>query len=199
MIYNLATKIATGLSVRNYIDCEETEIVSYGLFSVISKIMYGAICLLFGVIFGCLPESAFFYISFLFIKKYAGGFHAETELRCFFLSSLSIMASIFGIYLSKFFAPLKVMFLCLAATACFIIAVYAPTPSKERPLDETECKRYKKISKIRVVILIIVSFATYILNYESLCISISIAIILESILLVAGKIKSKKFAVDSHT
>ena len=145
MIYNLATKIATGLSVRKYIDCEETEIVSYGLFSVISKIMYGAICLLFGV------------------------------------------------YLSKLFAPLKVMFLCLAAIACFIIAVYAPTPSKERPLDETECKRYKNISKIRVVILIIVSFATYILNYESLCISISMAIILEGILLVAGKIKSKKF------
>lgn len=160
--------------------------------------MYGAICLLLGVFFGCLPESVFFYLSFLFIKKYAGGFHAETEIRCFFLSSLSIIVSVLGIYFSKLFDPLKVMFLCLAATACFIIAVHAPTPSKERPLDDTECKRYKNISKIRVVILIIVSFVTYILSYESLCISISMAIILEGILLVAGKIKSKKFAVDSH-
>lgn len=190
MIYNFAVKIEAYLSKKNYISSDDVGIVSYGLFSILSKIMYGIISIIIGKLLNCFLESICFYICFLYIKKYAGGFHAKTEFRCFLLSSLSIVLSITGIYYSKKFIIFEIIILILAIVSCFFIAIFAPIPSKERQLDETETKRYSKITKLRIVILIIVCISFYLLSYNNICISICNSLILGSILLIAGKIKN---------
>lgn len=190
MIYYFAVKIEAYLSKKNYISSDDVGIVSYGLFSILSKIMYGIISIIIGKLLNCFIESICFYICFLYIKKYAGGFHAKTEFRCFLLSSLSIVLSITGIYYSKKFIFFELLILILASVSCFFIAIFAPIPSKERQLDETETKRYSKITKLRIVILIIVCASFYLLSYNNICISICNSLILGSILLIAGKIKN---------
>lgn len=193
MIYRFATKLAMRLLRNQSISEEDTELISYGLFSIISKIMYGIISLIFGILFDCWLESIFFYICFLFVKKYAGGFHAKTEIRCFFISTLSILLSISTIFVSKNSFSVTVTIFVLSIAFSIAIALLAPVPSKERMLDENECKRYKKIATMRAILLLIMNLLMLLLGLKNFCLSVSIAIILAGTLLIIGKLSLKEY------
>lgn len=193
MIYQFAAKVAMRLLGNQCILNDEIDIVSYGLFTIISKIMYGIISLILGVLFGCWLESIFFYICFLFVKKYTGGFHAKTEIRCFFISTLSILLSISTIFVSKNSFSLTVTIFVLSIVFSIAIALLAPVPSKERMLDENECRRYRKVATMRVIILLITNLMMLILGLKNFCLSASIAIILACTLLIIGKLSLKEY------
>ena len=88
MIYDLSVRLTSRLGKRGYLPDSEEEIVAYGLFSLLSKLMYAVICLILGLIFSVPLESMIFYAVFLFVKKYGGGFHASTEGRCMIISTM---------------------------------------------------------------------------------------------------------------
>ena len=94
MIYDLSVRLTSRLGKRGYLPDSEEEIVAYGLFSLLSKLMYAVICLILGLIFSVPLESMIFYAVFLFVKKYGGGFHASTEGKCMILSTIEILLSI---------------------------------------------------------------------------------------------------------
>lgn len=187
MIYQFATKVVKGLSDNQYISSDEIDIVSYGLFSIISKIMYGIITLIMGMFVGCIIESVCFYVFFLFIKKYAGGFHASTELRCFIISSFSILCSVCSVRLAINHKHFGWIVIALSFIAAFTICKYAPISSKEKQLDKSEVNRYKIISKRRTVTLLAISLILYSINLPNITFAISISIVLESIFLLFGK------------
>lgn len=195
MIVKLSKNIAVSYEKKGYVTNDEVEIVAYGLFSIISKLLYAVICIICGLIFDKVLESCIFYSSFLFIKKYAGGFHAETEFGCFCVSTLSIVISIFVIYLSEMYLILELVIFSLSLIAYILIWLYAPIPSKEKPLNENEYKRYKNISKKRIIISIIMVLLPYAFVNENIGISMAVAAILESILLISGKMKLNMYLV----
>lgn len=194
MIYQIATKLAIKLSRSEYIDKDEIELVTYGMFSVISKIMYGVISFVIGIACKCPAESICFYLSFLYLKKYAGGIHAKTEFRCFLLSVSSITVSILMITFSKKFISTEITVFMLFIISCVLIICLSPVPSKERMLDENECIRYNRISKCRVFSVIVVSLLMCIFQIKYVCLSIKVATILVGTLLTMGKMRYRKTA-----
>lgn len=191
MIYETANKIAIRLKNKQYISSEEADIISYGLFTLASKCLYCIICLILSFLFNCLIEGVCFYFAFLFIKKYAGGFHAKTEKKCFIASTLSITISVMLICISKKIEFVEFLLLGTSIVSYFLIAVYSPCSSEEKSLSEAECKRFSLISKLRIVFLVVLSLIFIFLNFSSIAVSISIAVILESYLLISGKINNK--------
>ena len=101
MIVKLSSKITELLINRDVISSENKELYDYGFFILLSQILYFIIALIFGIIFNVLLQSVVFYIAFQFIRKYAGGYHASTEGRCEIMSTLSILACIVMIWLSR--------------------------------------------------------------------------------------------------
>ena len=91
MIYDLSVRLTSRLEKRGYLPDSEEEIVAYGLFSLLSKLMYAVICLILGLIFSVPLESMIFYAVFLFVKKYGGGFPASTEDRNTFVDMLCFL------------------------------------------------------------------------------------------------------------
>ena len=79
MICSLSAKISERLTSMGYVDPDETETVAYGFFTMLSKMIYALIAFSLGALMGRLPESIAFYFSVLFIRKYSGSFHADTE------------------------------------------------------------------------------------------------------------------------
>lgn len=57
MIYDLSVRLTSRLGKRGYLPDSEEEIVAYGLFSLLSKLMYAVICLILGLIFSVPLES----------------------------------------------------------------------------------------------------------------------------------------------
>ena len=188
MIYSLATQLTQKLSRKESMSEDEFETVTYGLFTVLSRVMYALISVLFGVILGCIFESLLFYFCFLFVKKYAGGFHAKTEIRCFVISTFSIISSVMLIYSSGKSAVVSLLILSVSLLCALVISFFAPIASKERPLDEAETKRYSKKAKIRASILFFLGLAFYLANLKAFSSAVFVSLILESVLLIAGKI-----------
>lgn len=188
MINNLSTRLTDKLLSKGSITEDERELYIYGLFMLISQLMYLVLACIFGLLFECFIESIAFYVAFQFIRRYAGGYHAATETRCEILSTLSIIASIGIIKLSKIY-DFKTILLFITLISMVLIFCFCPLDTPEKPLSEKEFKYFRKISWIILLVISSIIIVSYFFKFNILFTPCCVGLILESILLVAGKIK----------
>lgn len=188
MINNLSQKLTEKFLKKGIIEEDEQELYVYALFILISTLMLFIITCVFGLIMNCFFESIIFFIAFQFIRKYAGGYHASTETRCEIMSTLSMIASVVIIKLAKEY-DFKTILLCLAIAAAVLIAVFCPLDTPEKPLSEKEFRYFRKISWIILFIIALAIAVSYCFNIELLFAPCCVSLILESILITAGKTK----------
>lgn len=160
----------------------------YGFFILLSNITYFLITLLFGVIFYILIESVAFYIAFSLIRRYAGGFHASSEIRCTFMTVISIFICILSIKLCEII-NVQLAVLIITSTAIIIIFILCPLDTPEKPLTEKEYKFFRKKSLILLLIIIFVIIAGWYYKIDFIMYPCCVSLILESILLILSKIK----------
>ena len=65
---------------------ERREIINYSMKRVKVKALFFLYVVLVGVILNVLFEGLLFWFSFCCIRKYAGGYHADTQVRCSLIS-----------------------------------------------------------------------------------------------------------------
>ena len=188
MINKLSALLTDKLLAKGSITEDERELYIYGFFMLLSYIMYFVLACIFGILFKCFIESIIFYIAFQFIRRYAGGYHAATETRCEILSILTIIASIGIIKLSKIY-DFKTTLLIITLISVVIIFILCPLDTPEKPLTEKEFKYFRKISWIILLVISIAIIVSYFFKFDLLFAPCCISLILESILIIAGKIK----------
>lgn len=178
----IASKLFGKLSSQN----EDTDAIALGLFIILSDLMYFGICILLGFLFNIVLEMMIFFISFLLLRRYAGGYHSDSETVCEVLSSLSLLicALIIKNFVFNTFSILVVAFFIIC------IIVFSPVCSENNPTSDEEKKRYKIISLIILAIIITVIILAYIFKMNTIFSSCATSLILEGILVIAGKIKS---------
>lgn len=193
MISKLSNYLTEKLLSNGTIIDEDKELYIYGLFMLISHLMFFIIACIFGLILGCIFESIIFYIAFQFIRRYAGGYHASTETRCEILSTLSILACIVVIKLSKTY-DFQTVLLLITILSAVCIFVFCPLDTPEKPLSDKEFKYFRKVSWIILFVIIVAIIISYVFKFQMVTVPCCLSLILESILLAAGKIKrvSKK-------
>lgn len=190
MIGNISLKIVDRLVEKSIINSTQKELYTYGLFILLSQILYFTLTGILGVLFDIVLESVVFYIAFQFIRTSAGGIHASSELKCAVATSLALFVSVGIIRLCEIYNSKTVALLSIVAAASIMILCPMDTP--EKPLNENAKKHFRK--KSWIILLIIISsiglgwyFKIHFIMYPC-CVSL----ILESILLVLGKIKINK-------
>lgn len=189
MINNLSVHLVDRLLAKGSIDHDERELYIYGFFMLLSQLMYFILTIVLGLLFQCFFESIIFYIAFQFIRRYAGGYHAKTETRCEILSFLSIIGSIGIIRLSEMY-DFRIVLLSITLFSAVCIFILCPLDTPEKPLSKKEFKYFRKISWfILFVITIAVAISLY-FKFNLIFAPCCMSLILESILLIAGKIKS---------
>lgn len=188
MISKLSTYLTEKLLSNGTISNEDKDLYIYGLFMLISHLMFFIIACLFGLILGCVFESIIFYIAFQFIRRYAGGYHASTETRCEIFSTLSILACIVVIRLSKTY-DFQTILLIISSISAVCIFVFCPLDTPEKPLSEKEFKYFRKVSWLILLVIVVAIVVSYVFKFQFVTVPCCLSLILESILLVAGKIK----------
>lgn len=188
MINNLATHITEKLISSNTIKPEDRDLYIYGIFMLLSQLLFILLTVVFGLVLNCVVESIVFYIAFQFIRRYAGGYHAKTETRCEIMSTLSIFACLVVIRLSKLYGFDNIL-LCLAIVTAISIAVLCPLGTPEKPLSEKEFRYFRKISWLILLIITLLTIVSYTFKWEILFSPCCMSLILESILILSGKIK----------
>ena len=193
MLNKLSKVFTDKLLVNGTITEDEQELYIYGFFMLLSQLMYLILACIFGLILGCVLESLIFYITFQFIRRYAGGYHASTETICEILSTLSILVCIVVIRLSKAY-DIQTVLLIISTLSAVCIFSLCPLDTPEKPLSDKEFKYFRKVSWLILLAIVVTIIVAYVFKFQMVLVPCCLSLILESVLLVAGKVKrvSKK-------
>ena len=188
MINKLSLLIAHKLYCDGKIVEKEIDLYSYGLFVLISQILLFMVTMIFGLLLSCAIESAIFFISFQSIRKFAGGYHASTETRCEIMSTLSILSCVVLLRCSKAYDYSSYIILLSVLSAVFIL-ILCPLDTPEKPLTQDEYKHFRRISHLILLVISVAIALSFVFNIAFILYPACLSLILESLLLIAGKIK----------
>lgn len=188
MISNLASKVVKKLIDHSVIADTEQELYVYGFFILISQILYFTLTTLFGILLDIVLESVIFYVAFQFIRRYAGGIHASSELKCEIATTTSIFLCLLCTKLCET-NNIQTPILVLTIIAAVSIFVFCPLDTPEKPLTKEEYKYFRKISWVILLLILLAICIGWYFKLEFLMYPCCMSLILESILLVLGKIK----------
>lgn len=198
MISRLSNLTVLYFLKQSYITDDEQDLYQYGFFILFTQILYSIITIIIGTLLGTVLESIIFYITFQFIRRYAGGYHAKTETRCEIMSTLSIVSCIVVIRLAKTY-DFQTVLLILSAVSALTIFAFCPLDTPEKPLSKSEVKYFRKISWLILSVIIAVIVISFVFKFKMLLVPCCLSLIFENILIVAGKIKkvSRKNSVET--
>lgn len=188
MISGLAEKAVDKVFSHTELSKDDRELYVYGFFILLSHAFYFIITAICGVMLGVVLESILFYVLFSLIRGYAGGVHASKESICTVSTLLSILASITAIkvclVLNLYVLPLAALFLSLPC-----ILLFSPLDTEAKPLTTEERKAYKKKSCVIALLIFSAALVAFVLQLPGIFLSCAASLFLESLLLIAGKIK----------
>ena len=187
MIGRIASGVVEKLTDSTTISDTEKELYLYGFFILISQILYFIITIIMGILLDIVSLSIVFYISFQFIRRYAGGIHASSELKCEIISTTSIFISLLCVKSNVMF-NIQIPTLILTLFASIVIFILCPLDTPEKPLTKEELRYFRKISLIVLAIMVSIIIISIVIKL-TIAYPICFSIILESVFLVAGKIK----------
>ena len=165
------------------------ELYAYGFFVLISKIIFLIVSVIFGIIFNIVTESILFYILFSFIRSYAGGIHAPTEFLCTIFTTISLFLGVSAIKFLLNYGDPKIAY-AVYFLSFIIIIILSPLDTKEKPLNCNEKKCFKVKTYAVLIVIILISITAVVFFKINFFYSSLMSIVLESILLVSGKIKN---------
>lgn len=135
----------TFLTKDENVSKEDREIIAYGFECILSKAI-NILSLLPAVIWlGMFKEWLIFLVLFGILRPLAGGYHAETKLRCLIISDMLIVLALMGIrvFYSCDFDKMRGLLVIFVMAAEGIIYRLIPVDTENKRLDEAE-KAYNK-------------------------------------------------------
>lgn len=177
------------MATEQYSDEEREEIIAYGIARGKIILVSLSVSLIIGILFGILPQSIIFMLTFCSLRRYAGGFHAGSQKRCFAISFAVIIITFWLIKILPYYliADIFINMSCLV-----LILFLAPVENQNRQLEINERKEYGAKTK---TIAIFISLITVFFRYKGLhyiIIPILMAFLVVSISLILGYIKNVK-------
>lgn len=166
---------------------EKQEIIEYGLERGKKELLFLGFVLLVGLILGIFWQAVIFWISFCAIRRYAGGFHADTEQRCMIISASVIII----VFLTMRYWAVEIWITILFQVVCYgIIMILSPVSNKNRILDETEQKRFRKNTHLFATIVMIFSLLLCLADCICIVVPIAMAYIVLAVALLVGVCKN---------
>lgn len=178
---------------KNIIPEEDYELYHYGWFIVLSDLCLFAFTLILGIIFDVVLSSIIFFVTFFFIRRFAGGYHVKTEMHCLTLSFSFLLLSIIAI--KFFFINIMGEYLLIINLICVIaLSFFSPADTPQKPLSSAERKRFKIIISIIGVIFLILDCILIYFEINYIAIPIICAFVLETILVILGRLLNHRLA-----
>lgn len=186
MISSAANNITNYLICEKVIKDDDREIYQYGFEQVFSSLLNLATMLLLGIILGKIYQSLVLILSFMALRSYSGGYHANTPLHCYLLTVMSISAAL---SIMKFITIDRFICLGLLVLSSVVILLLSPIGSQNKPLDEIEKIIYRKKTIIVWSVETCVAIVFIILDITEIHIAITLAQVIISIALIFGNLQ----------
>ena len=169
---------------------DDEEIVRRGLEVIAIKIFFAVIIVIAGLLLGCFLESILFTIAFTALRQYSGGYHADSQKKCFALSTLMLMISLGIIKSIKIFPMLILPLIILTLISIIYVLIAAPIDTPNKRLDKDEIRVYGKRARIFAVLLTIAAVVLSVLDLSVFACAVMTGIIMSAYLMLKGQISN---------
>lgn len=190
MLDKASESLTNRLVSAGIVKSEDYEIYQFGIENTILKLIHMVSYITLGLILGSLPELFVFLAAFIPLREYSGGFHAKTPLKCYIVSCITVFTVLFILR----FAPEAVMnySIPIALVGSFLLFLVIPVEAKEKPLDESEKIYYKSKGGFLILSILVLTLIFIMLDLNKIAFILSLSLIYEMIIALAGKyIKGK--------
>lgn len=164
MIKSSANKVTSFLYYNNYIDSDkyEYEVYLYGFESMIALILNIVSILLIGLLFDKFMHTIIFLICYYPLRRFTGGYHADTYEKCF-LTFVAIFITTILIANNLGHGGLKPLIILFSVINWVGIWLLSPVDHVNNILIDEEKTKYKK--KARFIATVILVFICISKNY----------------------------------
>ncbi len=127
-----------------------------------------------------------FLAGYVPLRSYAGGYHARTQLKCYFFSTLIVVVvALVGSYGLLMMGSVSYILLALSLIA---IIGWAPLEDKNKPIDSLEFKVYRRRMMYILVAEGICIIAFQFHKFESAAMYMLMSLVAAALMVVIGKI-----------
>lgn len=170
---------------------EKRSVYEFGLDKLIQVLINFFAVMSLGFIIGIPLEAIAFYLTYSILRVYAGGYHAENPVACFFVSIGILIPCLIAIQHYHMWNILIVNYGLLAVSVATLVII-GPVEHKNKRLDALErvvyCRRMLRnliISVIGVIVLMMV-------EYHSFAMAMLCGVILTTVTAVVGNMVLKR-------
>ncbi len=177
MIQRLSAKIVQVLIINAQIDTdsEQKEVYIYGMECFINTVVPVIVLFIWALCVECIIETFIWIVSFTLLRKFTGGYHASSQLKCILGS---ILLGIINTLVARYiYIPvigiIGIYVFCLA-----ISILLCPIASEKKVLSHKEQTRYKVWSVITIIVYGVLTLVTPKNVGNSLICAVGIAVLL---------------------
>ena len=185
MISKLAKNIAHFFVVKNITEESKEVIYAYGMELLISDVLNTLIVLMIALISHTLPAVIIFIAVFMVLRRFVGGYHANSHLSCMLTLVMVMLVFSYGIcnISGQTAQVFSISFITMALPIIFCIT---PVPHPNKPMSAEKGIRLRKRSIILAAVLSVVVIALLIFHYQKLGLSVSSGLLLSAIMALLG-------------
>ena len=152
MLERLAKGTARFFVEQKAAESEFEEVYAYGAEIVYSTVLNGLIVLLMSVITGIFIPTLVFIISFILLRRSAGGFHASTHTKCMLILVavhllFVLCVNFLNIAIVPYFSYFTILYSCIS------VFLFAPVEHPNKPLKSHEIMKLRGFSISAVMLL----------------------------------------------
>lgn len=166
------------------------ELYEYAIYIILSSAFHMATVIVLGLVFNLLTESLVFYLSFIVIRKFAGGYHAKTPVRCYLFSFAS---NIIILCLVKWLSSINTLFIFIfiifELLCVVLILLISPLDTENNPLTGQEKKMYRMLTSIITILIFIISSLCFFKGYRNIVSSMICGVVMSALVLLMRKIQ----------
>ena len=157
MLERLAKGTARFFVEQKAAESEFEEVYAYGAEIVYSTVLNGLIVLLMSVITGTFIPTLVFIISFILLRRSAGGFHASTHTKCMLILVavhllFVLCVNFLNIAIVPYFSYFTILYSCIS------VFLFAPVEHPNKPLKSHEIMKLRGFSISLSISIIILNF-----------------------------------------
>lgn len=166
------------------------DLYEYAVYIILSSAFHVITVITLGLCFNLLVESLVFYLSFIVIRKFAGGYHAKTPVRCYLFSFAS---NIIILCLVKWLSSINTLFIFIfiifELLCVVLILLISPLDTENNPLTEQEKKIYRMLTSIISILICMTSTLFIFMGYRNIGNSMICGVIMTALVLLMRKIQ----------
>ena len=185
MISKLAKNIAHFFVVQKIVEKPKEAIYAYGMELLLSDVLNALIVLLIALISHTLPAVIVFTAVFMGLRKFVGGYHANSHLSCMFTLVVVMLIFSYGIcnVSEKYAWMVSIGFVVISIPVIFNLA---PVLHPNKPVSDGKKAKLKKRSRILILFLSMLAFTLIIFRINTISLYVSSGIFLSAFAAVMG-------------